>query len=1003
MRFLKLLGFLLLMVFLESCNQFNDLIPKTIHGVIYFDYNDGNPPQAKDFKIDYFEQGGMIINPVGTGEEMPVFYDLPSSPTKEGYVFMGWYWDNETFLDSQVEQPYYGFDDDFVGTLYAKWVTEELYNTIFTITFETFGGTEIASQQVQYSKKVERPADPTKGDDPFSAWFIGENYDKEYFFTEEVVSDLTLYAEFGTKGLVFTMGPWNSYLVSEGTTKTKEVVIIPHYHEGLRVTGLIPGSFSGTSQTKVIHIPGTLYEYFNENFKNHKSLEAIVVSKSNSFYSSIDGVVFNKEQSRLIFYPTAKPGLEYLIPNYVEEISHEAFLYNQYLKKVIISEQVKKIQFFAFKQMNSLEMVSFKEQSQIEHIGAQAFAHNPMLKLIFIPQSIVEIDSELAYQSPQVVILLEDAQEKEGFGQYWRESYNYRAKVIFNVNYVDDEGIFYTAMTHDGQAILTHLIDSTQTHIVIPDEINGNRVTGMVEGLFKNNKHLVHVTFSSTTDIIPKETFMGCDKLEEVHFTVTDHLLTIDNYAFYEAVRLHTINLPDSIKTIGHYAFYDNQALSTIHLPESLTRVGTYAFAFSRSLNTITYHDQLVYLDEYAFYKIGTTEFFIGDHIEHLGQWVFKNFHELYSYVFVESDTLKPDWDLSTFMNLNQTYILQYKDIYEDDHFIYILQKNQQAALYKLVDPNLMDVITIPHSVLDYEVTSIVGKAFYLNQTIKEVILPDSIKVIGDFAFSHCPRLNYVYLSENSNLKTIGYSAFNSSPVFTPEFPEGLETIGNFAFFNTAHYVNPTIIPESVTYIGARVFYLGNNFTYKIFLTHHAEDNHPFNSDWCVGGTIIWNVKGYHDDGILTYALIENGEAYVYGVSKQLNQTEIVIPNTILGYQVTRILKGSFMEEHSITSITIADSIKIIDDAAFNHLYKLETLNISVNSELQFIGYRAFSALIALRSILIPSSVVTIQEEAFSGCTSLTIHVVASSKPAGWHNRWNSEHRPVIWDYNKDT
>lgn len=61
-------------------------------------------------------------------------------------------------------------------------------------------------------------------------------------------------------------------------------------------------------------------------------LEAINVDEENPKYSSDAGILFNKDLSKLIYYPTSKLGEEYKVPNYVKELGRSAFSELQYLK-----------------------------------------------------------------------------------------------------------------------------------------------------------------------------------------------------------------------------------------------------------------------------------------------------------------------------------------------------------------------------------------------------------------------------------------------------------------------------------------------------------------------------------------------------------------------------------------------------------------------------------------------------------------------------------------------
>ena len=61
------------------------------------------------------------------------------------------------------------------------------------------------------------------------------------------------------------------------------------------------------------------------------------------------------------------------------------------------------------------------------------------------------------------------------------------------------------------------------------------------------------------------------------------------------------------------------------------------------------------------------------------------------------------------------------------------------------------------------------------------------------------------------------------------------------------------------------------------------------------------------------------------------------------------------------------------------------------------IAENAFRNCSNITSITIPNSVTSIGYDEFSGCNALTIYCEASSKPGGWHNRWNLSH-PVVWN-----
>lgn len=69
----------------------------------------------------------------------------------------------------------------------------------YTVTFNTDGGSLIASQTVKKNGRASKPADPTKTGYAFEAWYADEELDTLYNFQSKVTSDITLYAKWAVK------------------------------------------------------------------------------------------------------------------------------------------------------------------------------------------------------------------------------------------------------------------------------------------------------------------------------------------------------------------------------------------------------------------------------------------------------------------------------------------------------------------------------------------------------------------------------------------------------------------------------------------------------------------------------------------------------------------------------------------------------------------------------------------------------------------------------------
>lgn len=114
--------------------------------------------------------------------------EAPTPPTREGYTFQGWY------KEDGCTTPWSFAEDKVTGptTLYAKWEIKT-----YTVTFDTDGGTPVASQSVEHGSKAEAPsATPVKDGYTFTGWVTTKDGSDEFNFTNtNITGDTTVYAK----------------------------------------------------------------------------------------------------------------------------------------------------------------------------------------------------------------------------------------------------------------------------------------------------------------------------------------------------------------------------------------------------------------------------------------------------------------------------------------------------------------------------------------------------------------------------------------------------------------------------------------------------------------------------------------------------------------------------------------------------------------------------------------------------------------------------------------
>lgn len=154
----------------------------------------------------------------------------PTAPTKEGYRFDGWYYDNNG------GKAKWNFGTDTVTramTLKAKWVQT------YTVTFETSGGSAVGPVTVDAGSTVTKPADPMKSGYTFGGWYKDSTLQTPWDFANDTVTAATtLYTKWTANPPAPSYDDSDpTYAVSAPAAENGKIAVSPRYAErGERVT-----------------------------------------------------------------------------------------------------------------------------------------------------------------------------------------------------------------------------------------------------------------------------------------------------------------------------------------------------------------------------------------------------------------------------------------------------------------------------------------------------------------------------------------------------------------------------------------------------------------------------------------------------------------------------------------------------------------------------------------------------------------------------------------------
>lgn len=757
--------------------------------------------------------------------------------------------------------------------------------------------------------------------------------------------------------------------------------------------------FQGCTKLETIDFPARLATFDASVFDGCSKLASVNMAAASKNYSSIDGVVLNKNGDKLLYYPRGRAASEehpeyakYTTPESVTTICSNAFS-GAKLEEIVIGKNVTMIEPYAFSgtsdgkaysglagnykgmSASGLTSIIFEDGGEMPLTIAEGAFYGSASGLteITLPARLQTLGDYAfgAKSSLKTVTLESDSGSIQG-GEF-----NYSNKAFISATIVNAApyvttlylgktvsadiniaGIFgsrnlTTVEIHKdnpyliseeqviydkGKTTIVYYLDSKEGDYVIPDT-----VTEIKAGTFKQKDGLYKVTIHNGVTYIGDQAFYNAKNLAEVIMQEGgDAVLNLGDGVFENCYALTNAKLSTRIRTIGSKLFKGCRIMTEAEIPEGVTELGDEAFS---GYSEYSYN-------AFETIKLPSTLEKMGEYETVDGKEVLKSISVFYNCTYLKEIIVGEGNKV-----FSTTDGILYANVYDS--------KFEKDVLQLVVCPAAKagEVNVLP------DVTKVWANAFNGNLETTKVVFADATMAnysleIGENAFKGCKKLTELVLPVGLNeISTNTFKDCTSLVSVTVPYTVGTIAIEAFTNCSSLTTINFAETPEGKTEVGLEIAD-GTKSSDQYSTTVKS----PFSN--CAALTEIEFPER------TTY--VGN---YVFSYNNAIKKVTFPATLSNMGinlFDSSKGIKEVVFKTHTEGENAGKTSLKTLPQStfAFSTLEK-----ITLPEGIEVIGYQAFGYCYSLTSISIPSTVKILGDKsttysssegwAFYGCTKL--------------------------------
>ncbi len=768
------------------------------------------------------------------------------------------------------------------------------------------------------------------------------------------------------------------------------------------VTTLGQKPFEGCSIARLVVPDSLASDGFTDLVAGISGLKNIECRSTCKNFTTVDGVLFSKDGTELVFCPVDKVAEVYTVPADVRKIGDYSFKDNVGVKSVVFADADKDLEIgqYAF-QNSSIESVTLPDR--LVSIALYAFSGCASLKTVTFGDSCkLSTIGDRAFEKCASLTEISIPDLTTSIGIY----------------------------AFSGCSLLANFNLGANSQLITIGQHAFRNCSALVE--FTAPATLAYFGKPTTADTVTEKTssytFYNCKQLAKVDLSACS-VEYIAMYTFQHCSSLATVLLPQGLKGIGQYAFQNCVKLSEITLPEGLVTINGQAFSgcgqyivktgLKTGLKSITVPSTVTTIGKSAFEECAALEeATIKSSL--IGESMFLDCRMLKKVTIgVNTESIK---------NLAFSGCTSLSDIDLQSNILTEIGKGafQSAAISDFV---------IPDSVTSLGAGSAATGAdgvFADCSKLLSVTIGTGVANLTDCLFANCQSLETVEFKENGKTAQIGKKVFyNCRSLKAISLPSTVNQIGlvgtssyttsttNCSVFEGCAALVSISLPSAVAKIGQNTFkdcsslqtvtFNGNvlefialgafsgcasltDFTFPMLGSSFTLGASAFAGCSSLESIVLPdNVKTIADNTFLNCVSLEAAamQSVAAGtVGASAFEGCVKLKNVKLSDAVTQIKQKAFLNCVALEQITLPASLTKLGNgstsssAGYGNVFEncVSLLEITLPEEVNVIDVATFKNCTSLSKVTIGGAIMVIREDAFEGCGDIEFAVTAENE-----------------------